>query len=132
MISKCFSSWWYIFCLKCRKKEVGPGWEPKYWPTTFPYPYCPSYRQVARIMALLITVLLFWGVVFAVIGADAKPGGQLFNIAVLVVIAYLGGWVFRMLTLPALVGMLLVGMFYQNLGFIQIDSHYKEFVSILR
>lgn len=127
-----FSSWWYIFCLKCRQKEVGPGWEPKCWPSLFPHPYCPSFRHVARILSLLVTVLLFWGVVFAVIGEDAKPGGQLFNIAVLVVSAYLGGWLFRMLTLPALVGMLLVGMFYKNLGVIHIEGHYKEFVSILR
>ncbi|XP_025405058.1 sodium/hydrogen exchanger 9B1 isoform X2 [Sipha flava] len=126
------NSWWYIFCLKCRQKEVGPGWEPKYWSKTCPHPYCPSFRQVARIMALLITVVLFWGVVITVIGADAKPGGQLFNIAVLVISAYLGGWVLRMLTLPALVGMLLVGIFYQNAGLISIEGKYKGLVSVLR
>jgi hypothetical protein len=87
---------------------------------------------VARIMALLITVVLFWGVVITVIGADAKPGGQLFNIAVLVISAYLGGWVLRMLTLPALVGMLLVGIFYQNAGLISIEGKYKGLVSVLR
>ncbi|VVC43995.1 Hypothetical protein CINCED_3A025739 [Cinara cedri] len=126
------NSWWYVFCLKCRKKEVGPGWEPKHWSRTFPHPYWPSFRHVARILALLVTVLSLWGVVFAIMGPDAKPGGQLFNIAVLVVSAYLGGWVFRMLTLPALVGMLLVGMFYQNIGFIHIEGKYKEFSSVLR
>ncbi|XP_001946407.2 sodium/hydrogen exchanger 9B1 isoform X2 [Acyrthosiphon pisum] len=126
------NSWWYIFCLKCRQKEVGPGWEPGCWPKTCPHPYCPSFRHVARILALLITVTLCWGVVLAVMGSAAKPGGQLFSIAVLVVFAYLGGWVFRMLTLPALVGMLLVGIIYKNVGLIEVDEHYKEFVSILR
>ncbi|CAI6355832.1 unnamed protein product [Macrosiphum euphorbiae] len=126
------NSWWYIFCLKCRQKEVGPGWEPGCWPKTCPHPYCPSFRHVARILALLVTVTLCWGVVMAVMGSTAKPGGQLFSIAVLVVFAYLGGWVFRMLTLPALVGMLLVGIIYKNVGLIEIDNQYKDFVSILR
>ncbi|KAL4103489.1 hypothetical protein QTP88_018865 [Uroleucon formosanum] len=126
------NSWWYIFCLKCRQKEVGPGWEPGCWPKTCPHPYCPSFRHVARILALLVTVTLCWGVVLAVMGSEAKPGGQLFNIAMLVVFAYLGGWVFRMLTLPALVGMLLVGIVYKNVGLIEIDEHYAHFVSILR
>ncbi|XP_025196297.1 sodium/hydrogen exchanger 9B1 isoform X1 [Melanaphis sacchari] len=125
-------SWWYIFCLKCRQKEVGPGWEPGCWSKTCPHPYCPSFRHVARILALLVTVSLFWGVVLVVMGSDAKPGGQLFNIAVLVVFAYLGGWVFRMLTLPALVGMLLVGIIYKNIGLINIEGHYTELVSMLR
>lgn len=127
-----FSSWWYVFCLKCRKKEVGPGWEPKCWSNAFPHPYCPSYRHVARILALLITVLLFWGVVYAIVRDDAAPGGQLFNIAALVVVAYLGGWVFRMLTLPALVGMLFVGIAFKNVNLINVNDHYKEFVTILR
>lgn len=121
-----------MFCLKCRQKEVGPGWEPRYWSGACPFPYCPSFRHVARILALLVTVGLFWGVVIAVIGVEARPGGQLFNIIVLVISAYLGGWLFRMLTLPALVGMLLVGMLYKNVGLVNIDGPYTHVVSILR
>lgn len=128
----CSSSWWYLFCLKCRQKEIGPGWEPTYWSKACPHPFCPSFRHMARILALLITVGLFWGVVLVVAGQDAKPGGQLFNIAVLVVVAYLGGWLFRMLTLPALVGMLLVGVIFQNVGLINVEGTYQGFVSILR
>ncbi|XP_050435291.1 sodium/hydrogen exchanger 9B2 isoform X2 [Adelges cooleyi] len=126
------NSWWYVLCLQCRKKEVGAGWEPKYWSRGCPYPFCPSYRHVARVLSLLITGLLLWGIVYTLIGAEAKPGGQLFNIAILVITAYIGGWVFRMLTLPALIGMLLVGMIFQNFGLIHIQGSYSTLVSTLR
>ncbi|XP_050529093.1 sodium/hydrogen exchanger 9B2 isoform X2 [Daktulosphaira vitifoliae] len=125
-------SWWYILCLKCRKKEVGPGWEPKTWSRGCPYPFCPSYRHVARVLALLITGALIWGVLLVIIGVDARPGGQLFNIALLVIIAYLVGWIFRMLTLPGLIGMLMVGMIFQNFGLIHVHDPYTKVVSTLR
>lgn len=126
------SSWWYGLCIKCRQKEVGPGWEPNCWPKVCPHPFCPSYRHVARIVALLTIGFLVWGVVWCIMGDDAAPGGQLFNIALLSICAHLGGWLFRMFTMPALVGMLLVGILYENVGLININEDYHEVESVLR
>ncbi|KAI5737038.1 hypothetical protein M8J76_009530 [Diaphorina citri] len=125
-------SWWFGLCIKCRQKEVGPGWEPQCWPKVCPHPFCPSYRHVARILALLIIGLLVWGVAYCIMGEDAAPGGQLFNIALLSICAHLGGWLFRMFTMPALVGMLLVGIVFENVGLISISKSYHEVESVLR
>lgn len=126
------NSWWFLLCTKCRQKETGPGWEPSFWQRFFPYPFCPTYRHVARVLALLMLVLLAWGIIYSVMGEDSAPGGQLFDIAVLCICAHLGGWVFRMVAMPGLVGMLLTGILFQNLGLINIHGGYNEFVSILR
>ncbi|CAH1388367.1 unnamed protein product [Nezara viridula] len=126
------SSWWYILCTKCRQKESGPGWEPTFWQAVFPYPFCPTYRHVARVFALLLVLILAWGVIYAIMGQDSAPGGQLFDIAVLCICGHVGGWVFRMVALPPLVGMLLVGILFRNVGFIEIHEPYNEVVSVLR
>ncbi|XP_014282333.1 sodium/hydrogen exchanger 9B2 isoform X3 [Halyomorpha halys] len=126
------NSWWYLLCTKCRQKETGPGWEPTFWQSVCPYPFCPTYRHVARVFALLLLVILAWGVVYAILGKESAPGGQLFDIAILCICAHIGGWFFRMIALPPLVGMLLVGIVFRNVGFIEIHSPYNELVSVLR
>ncbi|XP_075212514.1 sodium/hydrogen exchanger 9B2-like [Lycorma delicatula] len=126
------NSWWFDLCTKCRQKETSAGWEPWYWSFLCPYPFCPTYRHVARILSLVIVGLFTWGILFCIIGEDIAPGGQLFDIAILCISAHVGGWCFKMLNLPALVGMLLVGIIFQNLGLIHIHGVYCEFVAILR
>lgn len=126
------NSWWYDLCTKCRKKETGGGWEPSFWSFLCPYPFCPTYRHVARVIALFFIGLLAWGIIYSVVGDDAAPGGQLFDIAVLCILAHFGGWAFRMLNLPALVGMLMVGIIYQNVGLINVHGHYTVVISVLR
>ncbi|CAH0390299.1 unnamed protein product [Bemisia tabaci] len=125
-------SCWFWFCLKCRQKEVGPGWEPWFWTSVCPHPFCPSYRHVARVVSHFILGFLLWGILYTLMGHDVAPGGQLFNIALLCISANFGGWVFRMLTIPPLVGMLLVGMLYQNIGLIDIHPPYVKVVATFR
>ncbi|KAJ8867939.1 hypothetical protein PR048_031748 [Dryococelus australis] len=126
--------WWFVLCKKCRQADSGgvPSWEPPMWERICPAPFCPTYRQFARVLALFLVGLLCWGVVFAVLGHTAAPGGQLFSLAALCIAAHFGGWLFSLVNVPALVGMLVVGILFQNVGFVHIDSDYKEFVSVLR
>ncbi|KAF6215470.1 hypothetical protein GE061_010224 [Apolygus lucorum] len=126
------SSWWFLLCTKCRQKETGPGWEPPHYQTFCPYPFCPTYRHLARIFALTLLGLLAWGIIYFVIGPDAAPGGQLFDIAALCIAANFGGWIFRMITLPPLVGMLAVGILFQNVGLVNIHGPYMKLTSVLR
>ncbi|XP_063236365.1 sodium/hydrogen exchanger 9B2-like [Bacillus rossius redtenbacheri] len=125
--------WWFAMCKKCRQPDTGiPSWEPPLWQHVCPPPFCPTYRQFARVLALSLVGLLSWGVVFAVLGHTAAPGGQLFGLAALCIAAHFGGWIFSLLNLPALVGMLVVGILFQNVGFVEIDGELKEVVSVLR
>lgn len=125
-------SWWYMFCLNCRHKDSVPSWSPPGWDETFPHPFCPSYRQFARLFALLLIGLLIWGITFAIAGETAAPGGPLFGLAALCIVANFGGWLVSLVHLPALVGMLLVGTLFQNVGWINFEDEFKDVTSILR
>lgn len=64
-----------------------------------------------------------WGVAFSILGEIAAPGGQIFSLAVLSIAAHIGGWLmFKLTTLPALIGMLLVGVLLQNIGWVDISQ----------
>jgi NhaP-type Na+/H+ or K+/H+ antiporter len=125
-------SWWFIFFKRCRQEESGPSWEPPLWRRLCPYPFCPTYRQFARILSLVLIGLLCWGVVYALLGQTATPGGQLFGLAVLCIAAHFGGWLMSLTTLPPLIGMLLTGLLLQNIGLVHIAGEYREVVSVLR
>lgn len=125
-------SWWYTFCVKCRSKEQHPSWHPPMWPKLCPYPFCPTYRQFSRIIALTLIGLLSWGVVYSVVGEMAAPGGQLFGLATLAIAAHFGGWLMSLTTLPALIGMLIVGVIFQNVGLVNLEGQFSEVTAQLR
>ncbi|XP_049855508.1 sodium/hydrogen exchanger 9B2-like [Schistocerca gregaria] len=125
-------SWWLSLLRRCHQPEAPPSWQPGFWPRLCPPPLCPSYRRVARLLALAIILLLCWAVAFTVIGRDAAPGGQLFQLAVLALAAHVGGWLAALVRLPALVGMLVVGIACQNLGLFHLEDAYEEVCSVLR
>ncbi|KAK7867327.1 hypothetical protein R5R35_001106 [Gryllus longicercus] len=125
-------SWLFLFCAKCRQQPSGEAWEPPGWQRVCPHPFCPSYRQCARLLALVLIGLLAWGVVFCVVGHAAAPGGQLFGLAALALAGHLGGWLISLTTLPPLIGMLLVGILMQNVGLVHIADDYVEVVTVLR
>jgi hypothetical protein len=70
--------------------------------------------------------------VYTVLGETAAPGGQLFGLAVLCIAAHFGGWLMSLTTLPPLIGMLMVGILFQNVGLVHIEGEYLEVVSELR
>lgn len=69
---------------------------------------------------------------YVILGREAAPGGQLFNIALLCLTAHFVGWAFRIVTLPALLGMLITGIVFQNVGLISISGEYTKMTSLLR
>lgn len=124
-----------MFCKKVRKKDeeaAADAWEPPHWQAVCPYPFCPTYRQFARFLGLTLVVLLLWGSAYAVLGDTLAPGGPLFSLAVLTIAAHFGGWLISLTTLPALVGMLLVGILFQNVGLFELNGDFVEVVSVLR
>ncbi|XP_044011535.1 sodium/hydrogen exchanger 9B2 isoform X2 [Aphidius gifuensis] len=117
---------------RCHGKDDTPSWEPTGWHKLCPSPFCPSYRKFSRIISLLLLGLMTWGITYAIIGDDAAPGGPLFSIAVLAIIAHFVGWIFSLTTLPALIGMLMTGIVMQNFNLIKIDHKYAPVISVLR
>ncbi|XP_068621556.1 sodium/hydrogen exchanger 9B2-like isoform X2 [Battus philenor] len=127
-------SWWYACCQKCHQEESGiPSWEPPHWQKICPYPLCPSYRHFAQTLSVFLIGILVWVVIWIVMGDTAAPGGQLFTLAVLTIAAHFGGWLMvKVTTLPALIGMLIVGIVMKNVGFVNFDSNYERVCSYIR
>ncbi|KAL7742052.1 hypothetical protein ACLKA6_018300 [Drosophila palustris] len=125
-------SWIYNFCLKCRGDEPSESWEPPFWQKVFPFPLCPTFRTFSRLVALTAIGALLWIVAFVIIGNSAAPGGQLFNLVVLTVAANFGGYLMSLTTLPRLIGMLLVGLLFQNVGWVNLDGEFSIVTAHLR
>lgn len=82
---------------------------------------------------LFFSGLLFWLTLWLIMGIPAGPGGQLFTLAVLTLAAHLGGWALqKTTTLPALIGMLIMGVIMKNVGFVHFDKNYQHVVSYIR
>lgn len=127
-------SWWYACCQKCHQEESGtPSWEPPNWQKICPYPLCPSYRQFAQTISVVSIGLLVWLILWIVMGHTAAPGGQLFTLAILTIAAYFGGWLMmKITTLPALIGMLFMGIILKNIGLISFDAEFQRVSSYIR
>lgn len=80
----------------------------------------------------LFTGVLIWATTYAIIGATAAPGGQLFSLVTLTVAANFGGWLMGLTTLPRLIGMLFTGILMQNIGAVNIDGDFKLVTAQLR
>lgn len=54
-------SWIYGFCMQCRnKKDIdSDAWEPPGWQKVCPFPLCPPYRQVARVLSIVLIGKLY-------------------------------------------------------------------------
>ncbi|KAJ3654391.1 hypothetical protein Zmor_013581 [Zophobas morio] len=125
-------SWWYAFCMKCRQKETHPSWQPPHWSKICPYPFCPTYRQFSRMIALVLIGTLSWCILYSIVGETAAPGGHLFQLILLAICAHFGGWLMSLTTLPALIGMLFTGVLFQNVGIVNIDASFNHITGELR
>lgn len=89
-------------------------------------------------MAFVLTVnvflvLLTWGIAYAEIGSPVNLQGELLSMTILVIVAYLVGWIWlKLTTLPALIGMLLTGILFQNLKLVHMTDEYRKLNQDLR
>ena len=81
---------------------------------------CPPHGNVGQGLTLLVLLLLTWGVLVAITGSQALPGGNLFSLLVLFVCSVLGGMAVEAIGLPPLLGMLLVGICFRSVPGISI------------
>ncbi|XP_014235913.1 sodium/hydrogen exchanger 9B2-like isoform X1 [Trichogramma pretiosum] len=126
-------SWLYLFCTRCHGRGDPDAWEPTGWKKACPAPFCPSYRKFARVLCLLLLGLLLWGVVYSIAGPDAAPGGPLFGLAALCIVAHFAGWIVSLFNMPALIGMLLTGIVMQNTNMVNIEASgaYKPYMPLV-
>lgn len=89
--------------------------------------YLPPKGRTGFYLTRTFICVVVWAALYAVIGKDAWPGGNIFSIYILLVAASLGGflvsWKSRYFTFPPLLGMLIVGFILRNIEAINIAQH---------
>ncbi|XP_002731851.2 sodium/hydrogen exchanger 9B2-like, partial [Saccoglossus kowalevskii] len=81
---------------------------------------CPPHGKFGSIILYIMMLFILWGVLWAITGDEALPGGNLFALLVLWVCAVIGGAAITLIKLPPLLGMLLVGMMLRNAPYINV------------
>lgn len=76
---------------------------------------CPPIEVISQVVTLVLTCFLLWSSLWAVVGADALPGGNLFALFILVVAGEIAGFAVEAIHLPGLLGMLLMGFTLRNI-----------------
>ncbi|KAF4529021.1 hypothetical protein B566_EDAN016870 [Ephemera danica] len=96
-------------------------------------PCFPGRGRVTRLATLWFLTLAAWALALLLIGADvAPPSGPLWKLALLSVLAKVGGWMAVQVRLPGLLGMLLVGAGLQAAGVVTVEGPYLGLVRFIR
>ncbi|XP_048189502.1 sodium/hydrogen exchanger 9B1 [Perognathus longimembris pacificus] len=93
------------------------------------YLSCPPRGRLNKIITYGIILFSIWGILWALSGPEALPGGNLFALLVIFFSAFLGGKLLQLIKiptvppLPPLLGMLLAGFLIRNLPYINKYVH---------
>ncbi|XP_073949665.1 sodium/hydrogen exchanger 9B2-like isoform X3 [Choristoneura fumiferana] len=130
---KSYDKWWQKFCLRCHQEDPTPSWQPSWWDKYLPFPIFSTYRQSAQQLCIIMFFFLCWGILYAEIGEPVGLNGEILSMSLLVIAAYLLGWLWlKITTLPALIGMLLTGILFQNVGLVHMTDQYRKLNQDLR
>jgi len=90
----------------------------------------PPHGILGTLLTYTVIVLTIWMTCYSVFGQIALPGyqpftitvqgGTVFALIVLVVVAWVGGWIVQQARLPPLLGMLVVGIILKNVPYISV------------
>ncbi|KAK4887313.1 hypothetical protein RN001_003584 [Aquatica leii] len=93
----------------------------------------PKWSNVSGIVSLFLLYLVVWAIAYSLFGNDyVGINSTLFRLSILFITAKLAGWIFSLVKLPPMIGMLLMGVLLRNVGFIHVTGGYSRFTSILR
>lgn len=93
----------------------------------------PSGRWLSSLLCPCVLLLQLWALAYCLLGAAARPDGQLFHLVAMFVCGKLAGWMVRkMADLPDLVGMLIIGVAMKSSGYLDLPASYAPLVAGLR
>lgn len=90
-----------------------------------------DHPLVIHWICLALLVLTLWGVLYSQV-QNFTPGTQAFGVFALFLMAYVGGELTRLVKLPPLLGMLIVGLILRNTGFVHFTGKFNRMAAILR
>lgn len=99
-------------------------------------PYCPPRGPFGHVITKGLTCFGIWAVLWSILGNDALPGGNMFSLFVLLILASFAGFLVSKIpfvTFPPLLGMLVVGFLLRNIPGISLAKGInKQWSSALR
>lgn len=78
-------------------------------------PHWPLDGFLAKTFTRAVVILLSYGAAWAVLGENIMPCSLLFSFTLLILLSAVGGFIARIIYLPPLVGMILVGFLFTNI-----------------
>ncbi|XP_040567434.1 sodium/hydrogen exchanger 9B2 [Lepeophtheirus salmonis] len=85
---------------------------------------CPPHGHIGKWLSIILVILAVYGGLLALIGQHAAaPHGILFQLFVLVIVGVLMGKVMELIRLPPLLGMIVTGIFFENLNLLEKDEN---------
>ncbi|XP_046674304.1 sodium/hydrogen exchanger 9B2-like isoform X2 [Homalodisca vitripennis] len=87
---------------------------------------------LVKALGLLTLLMLCWLLLIVLLGPEALPGGGLFTLLTLVLVAQLVGELVDLMGLPSILGMLITGIAARSLGLYNVSEVYLNIVSTLR
>uniref|UniRef100_A0A1B6E6M0 Cation/H+ exchanger transmembrane domain-containing protein n=1 Tax=Clastoptera arizonana TaxID=38151 RepID=A0A1B6E6M0_9HEMI len=85
-----------------------------------------------QIIGALIIVIVSWCLLYSLLHDEVLPQGDLFKLMVLIISAYIVGYLVGLMNLPPLLGMLITGIVLKTVGFYNISGVYMNIVISLR
>ncbi|KAK8727822.1 hypothetical protein OTU49_009474 [Cherax quadricarinatus] len=82
-----------------------------------------NMSKVGDCLIWIVVGLSFWGILVAITGELALPGGNFFNLLVLYVVALVAGFMANFIGLPPLLGSLVVGILFSSVPVINVVGH---------
>ena len=102
----------------------GPvGFAKVFWPWLISW---PIDGERSRLLTRILLCVLAWSSVATIVGKEGGIGGHLFALSIIVIFAALGGYIARILHLPPLLGMLLMGFALRNIPGISVGQDLKS------
>ncbi|XP_073988276.1 sodium/hydrogen exchanger 9B2-like isoform X2 [Rhodnius prolixus] len=91
-----------------------------------------TYNMFITLMSAILFIAITWMLLYLILHQEVLPSGDLFRLAVLVIVAYIVGIGFTYIQLPALLGMLITGVVLKTVGFFHLSGVYSDVVIISR
>ncbi|KAK6631562.1 hypothetical protein RUM44_006090 [Polyplax serrata] len=120
-------TWCYRGCAPCRWFD-SIDYEAK------PCKYCIGFKRFKMIGTFCLMAIFIYTLLYVIWGDELLPGGTIFFMFLLFVVAYLTGYILLLVGLPPMIGHMLVGIVCGNMPPNWLpphDKHYLERISFV-
>ncbi|XP_014288885.1 sodium/hydrogen exchanger 9B1 isoform X2 [Halyomorpha halys] len=100
-------------------------------------PITPENRKkwknsVLKWSTVILHMALSWSCLYLVVHNEVLPSGGLFQLLILLLCAWMGGEVCKLIKMPPLLGMLIAGILLKTFGFFQFYGVYPDLIVVSR